>query len=137
MADMTDFEKTLLEKVDKMNDAFTESLATLTDRLVSFENKTEKALTELSGKMKGNHDLLKSDIQKYVQKDTCETHRELSGKRIKYVEDRVLILEGKVEDLTEHEKSRQSNLSERITAWMPSIIITLSIVGGIIWMAVK
>lgn len=130
---MTKFESTLLEKVDRLND----SLATLTERLTVFEGDTKQSLSELSGKMRGNHELLKKEIQYYVDKDSCGINRERQGTRIKEVEDRVLVLEGSVKDLFDHEKERSNNYSERITAWLPSIIILISAIGGIIWMMGK
>jgi len=130
---MTDFEKTLLAKVDTMN----ESLSALTDRLTSFEGETKQALTELSGKMKGNHDLLQSEIKTYVAKDTCENHREKQGLRVRDCEDRVTRLESTVTDLLDHESRREEHVSERVTAWLPSVLILISIIGGIIWVAVN
>lgn len=129
MAEMTDFEKTLLDKVDRMN----ENLSVLTERLTSFEGETKQALAELSGRIKGNHELIKSEIQTYVEKDTCESHRERQGNRIKEAEDRILRLEGSVVDLLNHEQDRRHNANDRLTAWMPSIIILIAVIGGMVW----
>ncbi|GAG85138.1 unnamed protein product [marine sediment metagenome] len=52
---MDDFENKLLDKLDIMN----KNISDMNVRLTEFEGKTEKTLTTLSGKMKGNHDLLK------------------------------------------------------------------------------
>lgn len=128
MAEMTDFEKTLLEKVDKLN----ESLSILTERLTTFEGRTEKALSELSGKIKGNHELIKTEIQTYVEKDTCETHRGKQGERIGKIETDVALLKNAVSTLQDHEDKHEIQASERITAWLPSIISVIAIIGAII-----
>ncbi len=56
------FEDSILEKMDKMND----SLTSLNTKFVVFEGETKKALTELSGKIKGNHELITKDLTSYV-----------------------------------------------------------------------
>lgn len=130
---MTEFETILLNKVDALNT----SLGLLSERLTEFEGATSQSLTELTGKIKGNHELLKSEIQTYVAKDTCENHREKQGVRVGNAEDRLLKLEGLVDDLITQEKKRESHFAERITAWMPSLIILVAVVGGIIWLLVS
>lgn len=130
---MTDFEKTLLEKVDKMN----ESLSLMAERLTVFEGETKTALTELSGKIKGNHELIVKDLSSYTDKDMCANYREHHGERVGDIEERVIRLELTLSNLLKSEEDKHHNASDRITAWLPSIIALIAVIGGIIWMAIK
>jgi len=119
-----------------MNREFTESMRALSERISSLEGETGKAIAELSGIIKGNHELLKADMHTYVDKESCETHRERHGQRLKDAEDRVLKLEGKVETLEKIQHDKSHNFSDRITAWLPSIITVIGIIAIIVFVVV-
>ena len=130
---MTDFEKTLLEKVDRMN----ESLSLMAERLTVFEGETKTSLAELSGKIKGNHELIVKDLSTYTDKDMCANYREAHGERIGDLEERVIRLELTLTNLLKLEDEKHHNISDRITAWLPSILVLVAIIGGIIWINIK
>lgn len=121
-----EFNIKLLDKLDDMN----KNLATMNERLTVFEGKTDKALTSLSGKMKGNHDLLKSEIQSYVQKDTCENLRMKQGERIGDITKEFAVLKSSVEDHLKNNKSNIAAGTEMLITWLPGLLKVVAIVGG-------
>jgi len=122
------FEESILEKMDKMND----SLATLNERLTVFEGRTEKALVELSGKIKGNHELIITDLNRYTDKDTCATYRENHGTRVSAVEERLIIVETLLKQHTYMAEQDKNNHSEALIAWLPDVIKAVIVIGGIL-----
>ena len=123
-----DFNFELLKRLDTMND----SLTAMNNRISDFEGETRKSLSELSGRIKGNHELIKSDIQSYVQKDTCERHRERQGERIGLNENKIGILYHDLETIRKEIDAKNATARERFTSFLPDIVKIVLIGGALI-----
>ena len=123
-----DFNFELLKRLDTMND----SLTAMNNRISDFEGETRKSLSELSGRIKGNHELIKSDIQSYVQKDPCERHRERQSERIGLNENKIGILYHDLETLRKEIDTKNATARERFTSFLPDIVKIVLIGGALI-----
>ena len=85
LASMEDIKNTLKELDGKVND--------LDSNLSSFKIDTGNAITDISGKVKGNQELITKDLDRYVPISSCESHRENHGKRMGEIESRLTIIE--------------------------------------------
>ncbi len=130
---MEDFEKSILQEVAAMNKTLSEFSNTMT----AFEGRVEKALLEMGGKVKGNQELLSKELNSYVQKEICETHRANNGLRFSNLEQRVAINEREIEiHLKDVDRTKDDN-SKRITAWLPDVVKFIALVGGFIYLVIR
>ena len=85
LASMEDIKKTLKELDGKVN---------ILDRnLSSFKIDTGNTITDISGKVKGNQELITKDLDRYVPLKSCEDNREHQGKRMGHIEHRLTVIE--------------------------------------------
>lgn len=124
-----DFNFELLKRLDTMND----SLTTMSTRLTELEGETKKSFIELSGRIKGNHELIKGEIQSYVSKDSCENHRERQGERIGKNEQAIALIGHDLSMLISDSSFKKSTNSEMLISWLPDLVKIVAIVGGLIF----
>ena len=121
-----DFEKEILGKMDAMN----LNLATLNDRLSTFEGETKAGFIELSGRIKGNNELIIKDLSSYTEKDVCEHHRENQGTRIGSISDRLIEVESQLKQhLLEHATTKGTTTNALIN-WIPGVLKTVIVAGA-------
>jgi hypothetical protein len=125
--DQQAFEERILGEMSAMR----KLLAEMSDKQTAFEMRIEKALVETNGKLKGNHELILSEIHSYVSKDKCENHRQRHGERMEKLERETDLLNKRVEDLEKCNDTKSNTAREALISWMPSIITALLVAGGI------
>lgn len=127
------FESQLLRKMDIMG----ENLAAINERLTAFEGETKTAFMELSGKVKGNYELITRDLSNYVEKDICTDYREKQGSRLGRIEERVQLIEYRFNKIEDNLKERQKTTSEAVIAWLPDMLKVVAVLGAVLYLISK
>ena len=133
MEDINSFETELLKKMDSMG----KDISTISKRLNTFEGETKTALSELSGRIKGNHELITKDLSNYVEKDVCSDHREKQGTRIGKIEERLGLIEYRIVGIEGQQSEKQKTTSEAIIAWVPDLLKFAGVIGAVIYFISK
>ena len=120
----------LVREFTKMND----TIAGISMAMAKLEASMTVSMGDLAGKLKGNHELLTQELTQYVTKDTCQLHRENQGERIGILANKVAVLEDQVSTLREINKTKSTNTSDAIVAWVPSIISIIGIAAVVIYL---
>lgn len=121
------FESLILQEISAMKNL----LAEMNNKQTEFEKRIEKALVDTNGKLKGNHELILSEIHSYVNKDKCENHRARSGERMERLESTITLLDKRVKDLEKCGEKNSNTAREALIAWVPGLVTALIIIGGV------
>ena len=114
-----------------------QEIATMNKTLLAFEGRVETALAEMSGRVKGNKELIIKEFDSYMQKSSCETHREHNGLRVSKIEQRLAVIENQITDHLKDADRRRDDVSRKVTAWLPDLIKYLGIIGAAVYLFTK
>lgn len=127
------FESQVLGRMDTMG----KGLVDLNERITIFEGETKSAFNELSGRIKGNQELIIKDLSNYVEKETCAIHRETQGSRIGNVEGEIEILQYRFGEFIKDKEKKDELTSNAIIAWLPDLLKVIITVGGVIFIVLR
>lgn len=121
---MATFEDILLGKINDMQT----SMKNLETQFTGFKIDTQSALVDLSGKIKGNHELIVKDLDSYIDNPACEVYRDKLKDHVASIEERLSEIEAQVKyHLIETNKDSEKK-KFNISQWL--------VAGGIIFLLI-